>query len=296
MVAILKLVARLALWIFCPRVRIAGSAFMASKGPLLIVANHPNSFLDAVILGAYYPRKLHFLARGDVFRKPLYGFLLRSIGMIPIHRAREGREHLHLNAGTFEESVEVLRRGDGLLIFIEGICLLTHEIQPFKKGATRILEAAQLAGIQPTIHVVGLGYSDFRAFGKVVHISIEEFAVEQVFDHARDRLDFNEAVRTQMVRLVQVPEEVVSVRKGLFYYLNLPYFRFVSDFVWQRTAGTVFYDSVLFGVLLFTYPIYLVLMAGVFHAFFSVPMAVSILALPLGFRLSCLRIVPKNNQ
>lgn len=288
--------ARLALWIFCPRVRMQGSTLMSSKGPLLIVANHPDSFLDAVILGAYYPRKLHFLARGDVFRKPLYGFLLRSIGMIPIHRAREGREHLHLNAGTFEESVEVLRRGDGLLIFIEGICLLTHEIQPFKKGATRILEAAQLAGIQPTIHVVGLGYSDFRAFGKVVYIAIEEFAVEQVFDHARDRLDFNEAVRAQMVRLVQVPQEVVSVRKGLFYYLNLPYFRLVSDFVWQRTAGTVFYDSVLFGVLLFTYPIYLVLMAGVFQAFFSVPMGVSILALPLGFRLSCLRIVPKNNQ
>ena len=285
--------ARLALWIFCPRVRMQGSTLMSSKGPLLIVANHPDSFLDAVILGAYYPHKLHFLARGDVFRKPLYGFLLRSIGMIPIHRAREGREHLHLNAGTFEESVEVLRRGDGLLIFIEGICLLTHEIQPFKKGATRILEAAQLAGIQPTIHVVGLGYSDFRTFGKVVYIAIEEFAVEQVFDHARDRLDFNEAVRAQMVRLVQVPQEVVSVRKGLFYYLNLPYFRLVSDFVWQRTAGTVFYDSVLFGVLLFTYPIYLVLMAGVFQAFFSVPMGVSILALPLGFRLSCLRIVPK---
>ena len=296
MVAILKLVARLALWIFCPRVRIQGSALMASKGPLLIVANHPDSFLDAIILGAYYPRKLHFLARGDVFRKPLFGFLLRSIGMIPIHRAREGREHLHLNTDTFAESVEVLRRGDGLLIFIEGICLLTHEIQPFKKGATRILEAAHAAGIQPMVHVVGLGYSDFRAFGKVVHIAIEALAEEQVFGQARHRLDFNEAVRGQMVRLLEVPEEVVSVRKGLFYYLNLPYFRFVSDFVWQRTAGTVFYDSVLFGVLLFTYPVYVGLVASIFYSFFNIPVAVSILALPLGFRLSCMRVVPKNNQ
>lgn len=266
---------------------------MAARGPLLIVANHPDSFLDAVILGAYYPRKLHFLARGDVFRKPLYGFLLRSIGMIPIHRAREGREHLHLNESTFQESVEVLRRGDGLLIFIEGICLLTHEIQPFKKGATRILESAQAAGIQPMVHVVGLGYSDFRAFGKVIHVAIESFSEQAVFDHARHRLDFNAAVREQMVRLVRAPDEVVVLRKGLFYYLNLPFFRLVSDYVWSRTAGTVFYDSVLFGVLLFTYPIYLVALSALFHGFFDIPMVVTMLALPVGFRLTGMRVVKK---
>ena len=285
--------ARLALWIFCPRVRIEGAELMAARGPLLIVANHPNSFLDAVILGAYYPRKLHFLARGDVFRIPLYGFLLRSIGMIPIHRAREGREHLHLNEGTFQESVEVLRRGDGLLIFIEGICLLTHEIQPFKKGATRILESAQAAGIQPMVHVVGLGYSDFRAFGKVNHVAIESFSEEAIFDHARHRLDFNAAVREQMVRLVRVPEEVVVLRKGLFYYLNLPYFRLVSDYVWGRTSGTVFYDSVLFGVLLVTYPIYLLVFSAVMHVILDVPMVVTMLALPVGFRLTSMRVVKK---
>lgn len=285
--------ARLALWIFCPRVRIEGAELMAAPGPLLIVANHPDSFLDAVILGAYYPRKLHFLARGDVFRKPLYGFLLRSIGMIPIHRAREGREHLHLNEGTFQESVEVLRRGDGLLIFIEGICLLTHEIQPFKKGATRILESAQAADIQPMVHVVGLGYSDFRAFGKVIHVAIESFTEQAIFDHARHRLDFNASVREQMIRLVRVPEEVVVLRKGLFYYLNLPFFRLVSDYVWSRTAGTVFYDSVLFGVLLFTYPIYLVALSALFHGLFGIPMVVPMLALPVGFRLTSMRVVKK---
>lgn len=285
--------ARRALWIFCPRVRIEGTELMAARGPLLIVANHPDSFLDAIILGAYYPRKLHFLARGDVFRKPLFGFLLRSIGMIPIHRAREGREHLHLNEDTFQESVEVLRRGDGLLIFIEGICLLTHEIQPFKKGAARILESAQAAGIQPMVHVVGLGYSDFRTFGKVICVAIESFSEQAVFDQARHRLDFNAAVREQMVRLVRVPDEVVVLRKGLFYYLNLPFFRLVSDYVWSRTAGTVFYDSVLFGVLLVTYPIYLVALSSLFHGLFGIPMVVTILALPVGFRLTSMRVVKK---
>jgi 1-acyl-sn-glycerol-3-phosphate acyltransferase len=293
LVAILKFLARLALWIFCPKVRIDGAEKMLSRGPLLLVANHPNSFLDAVILGAYYPRKIHFLARGDVFRKPIFGFLLRSIGMIPIFRAREGREHLHLNEGTFHESVEVLRRGDGLLIFIEGICLLTHELQPFKKGATRILEAAQLANIQPRIHVIGLGYSDFRSFGKVVHVSIEEFKLDQVFNHSRHRLDFNEAVRAQMEGLVKIPKERVALKKGFFYYVNLPFFRCIRAFVWRRTAGTVFYDSVLFGVLLFTYPIYLLALASLLYLVFSIPMFVSIFALPLGFRFMSIKFINK---
>jgi hypothetical protein len=155
------------------------------------------------------------------------------------------------------------------------------------------LESAKAAGIQPMVHVVGLGYSDFRAFGKVIHVAIESFSEEAVFDHARHRLDFNAAVREQMVRLVRVPEEVVVLRKGLFYYLNLPYFRLVSDYVWGRTAGTVFYDSVLFGVLLFTYPIYLVVFSAIMHVILDVPMVVTILALPIGFRLTNMRVVKK---
>jgi hypothetical protein len=143
------------------------------------------------------------------------------------------------------------------------------------------------------VHVVGLGYSDFRAFGKVIHVAIESFMEPAVFDHARHRLDFNAAVREQMVRLVRVPDEVVVLRKGLFYYLNLPFFRLVSDYVWSRTAGTVFYDSVLFGVLLFTYPIYLVTLSALFHGLFGISMVVTMLALPVGFRLTCMRVVKK---
>jgi 1-acyl-sn-glycerol-3-phosphate acyltransferase len=287
LLVILKLFVRLGLWIFVPKVHIRNKSLLAKKGPLLVVANHPDSFLDAVILGAYYPRKMHFLARGDVFRKPLFGFLLRSIGMIPIHRAREGREHLHLNAGTFDESVDILAQGGSVLIFIEGICLLTHTLQPYKKGATRILEAAQQRGVQPMIHVVGIAYNDFKAFGKIVEIHVEEFEQAPTLEHAKHRLDFNAAVFEQMRRLIHVPTKRMRIKKSLFYYLNLPYYRWIQNIVDRKTKGTVFYDSVLFATLLFTYPIYLLLL-GIGLWLVGLPIwyvLFFILMLPLGIKI-----------
>jgi 1-acyl-sn-glycerol-3-phosphate acyltransferase len=41
--------------------------FLDSRQPLIIVANHGNSFLDAILLAIVFERKLHFLARADVF-------------------------------------------------------------------------------------------------------------------------------------------------------------------------------------------------------------------------------------
>lgn len=259
MVYFLKFWVKLALRIFCPKVNIANPHYLNSKGPLLIVASHPNSFLDAVIIGAFYPRKIHFLARGDVFQNPIFGYLLRSIGMIPVFRAREGKEHLHRNSHTFQESVDIMKDGGAVLIFIEGICLNTHEIQPFKKGASRILETLHAIDVFPKVHVIGMAYNSFRGIGKSVNIDITEIGSIKPIIESSDRLIFNARAAEEMSKNIHLPLEKTLFSHGFSYYFHLPYYRLVEYCVDLKFKQTVFFDSVLFAALLFTYPIYLAL-------------------------------------
>ena len=259
MVYFLKFWVKLALRIFCPLVNIANPNYLNSEGPLLIVANHPNSFLDAVIIGAFYQRKIHFLARGDVFQNPIFGYLLRSIGMIPVFRAREGKEHLHRNSHTFQESVDLIKEGGAILIFIEGICLNTHEIQPFKKGASRILETLHAIDVFPKVHVIGMAYNSFRGIGKSVNIDITEIESIKPIIKSSDRLVFNARAMEEMSKNIHLPLEKTLVSHGFAYYFHLPYYRMIEYCVDLKFKHTVFFDSVLFAALLFTYPIYLAL-------------------------------------
>jgi 1-acyl-sn-glycerol-3-phosphate acyltransferase len=49
---VVKLFVRLAARLFCRKITINDTDLLQSKGPLLLACNHPNSFLDAVILVA----------------------------------------------------------------------------------------------------------------------------------------------------------------------------------------------------------------------------------------------------
>jgi 1-acyl-sn-glycerol-3-phosphate acyltransferase len=255
---ILKLFIRAALWLFCAEINTKNKYLLNSKGPLLIIANHPNSFLDAIIIGSRYNRKIHFLARGDVFTKKYHRFLLRLLNMIPVYRLREGKEFLHLNEYAFVESVKLLKNKEAVLIFIEGICLNTNELQPFKKGTARILQSCHIENLFPEIHLAGIAYNNFKGIGKRVNLCLDKFIQTTSILTPKERVEFNNAVFARLSSLILPTAHTPTLKKNALYYFNLPFYIFVYRFVDKKTKGTVFFDSVLFGVLFFLYPIYLI--------------------------------------
>jgi 1-acyl-sn-glycerol-3-phosphate acyltransferase len=257
-----------------------GKAALRQRGPLLIVANHPDSFFDALVIAANCSHPVSFLARGDVFTKPWHDFLLRSLKMMPVYRQREGKEHLHKNQNSFDASVEVLKNNGILLIFIEGTCLNKNEIQPFKKGAARILQQAVAAGVTPSVLPAVITYNGFKHFGKKIYLMLGKTFSAGVYFRADstsssmplERNNFNNHVMQEMVSIFKEPPSKKYKRPiylfpivGVAWFWHAPFYLIIKTFVAHKTKGTVFYDSVLFAVLLFTYPIYLLLLSILFY-------------------------------
>jgi 1-acyl-sn-glycerol-3-phosphate acyltransferase len=281
---ILKLFIRAALWLFCAEINTKNKYLLNTKGPLLIIANHPNSFLDAIIIGTRYNRTIHFLARGDVFTKKLHRFLLSILNMIPVYRLREGKEFLHLNEYAFVESARLLKNNEAVLIFIEGTCLNTNALQPFKKGTARILQACHTENLFPQIHLAGIAYNNFKGLGKRVNLCIEPFTQTTAILSPKDRVNFNNAVFEKLSALILPTAHTPTIKKNALYYLNLPFYNLVYRFVDKKTKGTVFFDSVLFSVLFFLYPIYLLFIIALLQ-FISIPQPIIFGTLALLFLL-----------
>lgn len=284
MINILKLFIRAALWLFCAEINTKNKYLLNTKGPLLIIANHPNSFLDAIIIGTRYNRTIHFLARGDVFTKKLHRFLLSLLNMIPVYRLREGKEFLHLNEYAFVESARLLKNNAAVLIFIEGTCLNTNALQPFKKGTARILQACHTENLFPQIHLAGIAYNNFKGIGKRVNLCIETFSQTTAILSPKDMVNFNNAVFEKLSALILPTAHTPTIKKNALYYLNLPFYNIVYRFVDKKTKGTVFFDSVLFSVLFFLYPIYLLFII-VLLQFISIPQPIIFGTLALLFLL-----------
>jgi hypothetical protein len=283
-VQLLKILIQAGLWLFCNKIHLKNKQLFKTKGPLLIIANHPNSFLDAVIIGSYYKRRVYFLARGDAFKKPIHRFLLESLNMIPVYRLREGKEFLHLNDYAFSRSIELLSKGFAVLIFIEGICVNSNELQPFKKGTARILEGIQKLNVYPTIHISGIAFNQFRGIGKIVNLVVSEMKIVPQIQNSRDRVVFNQMVFDQLKENILIPTIPTKFNTNhLFYKIHLPFYKLIKNFVAKKTNNTVFYDSVLFSVLLFAYPLFLFILFLVLKLF-QIPTTIILtilIALPL---------------
>jgi hypothetical protein len=200
--------------------------------------------------------------------------------MMPVYRQREGKEHLHKNQNSFDASVEVLKNGGILLIFIEGTCLNKNEIQPFKKGAARILQQAVAAGVTPAVLPAVITYNGFKHFGKKICLMLgSAFPATTFFtsntehqNEANQRNNFNNHVMEQMTSLFKEPPSKKYKRPlylfpiiGIAWLWHTPLYISIKTFVAYKTKGTVFYDSVLFALLLFIYPLYLILLFILLH-------------------------------
>ena len=146
------------------RVSIAGGQ-VPSEGPVLLVANHPNSLLDPALVAMAADRPVRFLAKAPLFTDPAVGWLVRAAGAIPIFRPSENPGAAAQNEDAFRAVHTALAAGDAVGIFPEGTTHNAPSLAPLKTGAARMaLGAAALVGAAFPIIPVGLIFSEKELF------------------------------------------------------------------------------------------------------------------------------------
>ncbi|MGD1847412.1 MAG: lysophospholipid acyltransferase family protein [Salibacteraceae bacterium] len=156
---------RLAIPVYFRRVVVLGQENIPKDKPVILASNHPNTFLDPVLIGIYYPRELHFLVRADVFRSPVASFVLRALNQFPIYRMRDGYDQLARNRTTFDSCLKLLKKGKPLLFFPEADSENEWHLRPLRKGTARLALEATAGGLEDVqIIPVGLHYSSFDKF------------------------------------------------------------------------------------------------------------------------------------
>lgn len=119
------------------RVRQHGLDAIPEEGPAVLVCNHV-SFVDALLIAGAVRRPVRFVMYYKIFRIPVLNFIFRTAGAVPI-AARHEDEAIYTEA--FERVSRYLSNGEVVCIFPEGKLTADGEINEFKSGVERILEA-----------------------------------------------------------------------------------------------------------------------------------------------------------
>jgi len=183
---VLKFLMRTTLWVYYRHVFINGLQYIPKSGPFVLACNHPNSFLDAIIIACFCPRELYFLARGDVFNAPWKHWILSRMNMTPIFRSEDGYGNLEKNQKAFSASRKILDAGKGILIFSEGLCIQEMKLRRLRKGTARIALDFISTGKSLPIVPIGINYPHPMQYRKEVLIGISK---------PFDALQFQEAFR-----------------------------------------------------------------------------------------------------
>lgn len=287
--------AKLALLIWCRHLQINRNEILHAEGPLLIAANHPNSFLDAILLCALFKKPIYSLARGDAFKNNFIKKILISLNMFPVYRVSEGVENLDENYKTFDDCIEVFKRNGIVLIFSEGRCINEWYLRPLKKGTARLAISAWEQGIPLKVIPLGINYHSFTSFGKNIIANFGEFITQQNIAFKNEDAygikvqTFNTALKIQLEKLVikikPVDEKILkqtfekrisSLKKILLFIPALLGFLLhallyipIQKFAFNKFGKIDHYDSVMVGMLFLLYPLYLIVTIIIGSFFFG---------------------------
>ncbi|WP_158860558.1 lysophospholipid acyltransferase family protein [Lunatibacter salilacus] len=160
--------------IYFSRIEVSGTNRIPRNTPIIIIANHQNALLDPLLIATVTGMKPYFLARADLFKKPLFAKLLSIIQLIPVFRIRDGLSSISGNQESFSRCEDLLAKNQSILIFPEGNHSLRRNARPLSKGFTRIAFGAmgKHTSLPLSILPFGISYEAHQKVGAAVRVEV----------------------------------------------------------------------------------------------------------------------------
>ncbi|MDF2438653.1 MAG: hypothetical protein K0Q95_3029 [Bacteroidota bacterium] len=208
---ILKLLMRGTTQVFFRSITVKNKEAVPGSGPVIILANHPSTFMDPIVIASTINRKVYFLGKGELFRGPLAKWLLPKLNIIPVYRKQDDPSLMNKNADTFNKCFEHLENGGAILIFPEGVSITERKLKPIKTGAARIALGAEARNnfkLGVKIVNIGLNYADPHKFNRDLFINIEnplevsDYAGKYIQNDFSAAEELTEDIRKQLENVV----------------------------------------------------------------------------------------------
>ena len=137
---------------------VIGAEKIDTKKSYVVIGNHPST-LDIFTHITALPVSIRFLTKTELFRIPIFGRVLKTLGL-----PRIDRKNAKANFEKINDSInQVIKLGNSIMIFPEGKRSNQKELLPFKKGAAYIAKDFNL----PVIPVVSHNAHNLMVKGKV---------------------------------------------------------------------------------------------------------------------------------
>ena len=147
---------------------------LPTDGAYIIAPCHQQALMEPLAVLNFAPKPPVFLARADIFAKPVIRAILTFLKILPVYRMRDGMDNLAKNNDIFEKSRAVLLDGFPLCLMAEGRHNNRHQLLPLVKGMFRIAgETQRKLGDHPLYIVpTGIDFDEYeRPYSNlVVHI------------------------------------------------------------------------------------------------------------------------------
>jgi len=134
------------------RWRVYNAERVPIEGAVILASNHA-SYLDPPLVGAGVKRSINYLARENLFRFPVMGWVLRHWQVVPVDRHGGG-------AAGLRAILDRLLAGGAIILFPEGTRTRDGKLQPARSGIG-------LTVIKSTAPVVPVRtFGTFEAYGR----------------------------------------------------------------------------------------------------------------------------------